>query len=167
MKRIFLTSLFLTIVLSGIAQYNYQSQISPAGDFYESTNFNISWTLGEVAVETLVGSNFILTQGFQQSELTIIGIDESLLDNDNSIIIYPNPSYGIVYLIINRAELKTEQVPNRYLIYDIQGKLLNNEKIVETKTLIDLRQYSGSLYYVKLFNTESHYSTTHIIQKLN
>ena len=167
MKRIFLITLFSAIVISGIAQYNYQSQISSAGDFYESSNFSLSWTLGEITTETLVGSEFILTQGFQQSELTVIGIDESSINNDYSILIYPNPSYGIVHLVINPIELNPSDVPNRYHLYDIQGKLLLNEPILENKTLIDLQKYSGSLYYVRLHNTESHHNSTHIIQKLN
>lgn len=167
MKQFFLVTLFTIIVLSATAQYNYQSQISSAGDFYESANYSMSWTLGEISTETLVGSNFILTQGFQQSELTIIGIDEPTLNNEASFVIYPNPSYGIVYLVVGQAGFNSSEVPNRYLIYDIQGKLLVNKQISETKTLINLQQYSGSLYYLKLFNSESHYNSTHIIQKLN
>lgn len=65
------------------------SVISSAGDYYESTDMSISWTLGELVVTTLEGDNMILTQGFQQPFDIGVGIKQN--EMSWNISVYPNP----------------------------------------------------------------------------
>jgi len=55
--------------------------IVTSGDYFSETNASISWTLGEIATETFISGNTILTQGFQQpvEGIIISGIDLDLL----------------------------------------------------------------------------------------
>jgi hypothetical protein len=55
--------------------------ISSAGNYFETPNASLSWTLGETAAETFTNGNIILTQGFQQplAGIVITGIDLDLL----------------------------------------------------------------------------------------
>jgi hypothetical protein len=54
--------------------------VAAAGDYYESANASLSWTLGEVATETYTGTSATLTQGFQQAfSVQISGIDLDIL----------------------------------------------------------------------------------------
>lgn len=65
MKKIIpllISAAFLAIAINS----NAQQVIASAGGYYEGDNISISWTLGEPVIETFVGADIILTQGFQQ-----------------------------------------------------------------------------------------------------
>jgi len=74
MKNYLLAILVLTASVSVKAQQ--LEVIATSGDFYENSSGSLSWTLGEVFIETLSETNFILTQGFQQSKLTLTAIND-------------------------------------------------------------------------------------------
>lgn len=72
--------IILALCLSGSLLCNSQSidnsVIATSGDYFEGGGNSLSWTLGELAVETYTSPDVILTQGFQQPfEITIMGID--------------------------------------------------------------------------------------------
>ncbi len=43
-----------------------QQVVATAGEYFETDNLSLSWTLGETVIETFETDNIILTQGFQQ-----------------------------------------------------------------------------------------------------
>jgi len=167
MKNLLIAITFCSFTFASMAQLNTQNLLSTAGDYFETETVLLAWSLGEIATETLTGSNIILTQGFQQSKLNAVGIDETHTQTSNGITVYPNPSNGIANLVIDNYATNGNDMPNRYLIYDIQGKLLVNEPILGSKTVIDLKQFSGSVYYIKLLNTETLWFKSLVIQKQN
>ncbi len=165
MKKLIIILIFSTLTFALKAQLNTQSLLSTAGDYFEAETITLSWSLGEIATETLNGSNITLTQGFQQTGLAVVGINKPIPSANISISVYPNPTTGIVNLKIINFAANTKQTPNRYLVFDIQGKLLINEPILNSKTIIDLQLYSGSVYCLKLINTETVWFKTFIVQK--
>jgi hypothetical protein len=48
-----------------------QQAVSSAGTYFENESGSISWTLGEVVIETLSAGETILTQGFQQPSILL------------------------------------------------------------------------------------------------
>jgi len=80
MKTITLATLFTISITLCIAQSIDRDVISSAGDHFQGPNSSLSWTLGEIATETLTDGNIILTQGFQQPYgIVIHGIDLDVL----------------------------------------------------------------------------------------
>lgn len=80
MKLIISIILFIIFTSLCHAQSIDREVISSSGDYFEGTNGSISWTLGEIATETLTDGNIILTQGFQQPYgIVIHGIDLDVL----------------------------------------------------------------------------------------
>ncbi|MCF8370293.1 MAG: T9SS type A sorting domain-containing protein [Bacteroidales bacterium] len=67
MKIVSLTGLVFLLFFNANGQSVSPNVVAGSGDFYESANASISWTLGETVIKTLEGQNAILTQGFQQS----------------------------------------------------------------------------------------------------
>ena len=70
--------------------------------------------------------------------------------DDRTLLVYPNPSTGIVHLTINGFEGKKVEVSVRNVI----GTVLYRETITDlseraTRTL-DLTHFANGLYYVKL-----------------
>ncbi len=80
MKTITLTILFFINTVLIFAQSIDREVISTSGDYFEGPNSSVSWSLGEIATETLTDGNIILTQGFQQPFGVVIhGIDLDVL----------------------------------------------------------------------------------------
>ena len=80
MKTTSLTLLFIISTIFSFAQSIDREVISSSGDSFEGPNGSVSWTVGEIATETLTDGTFILTQGFHQPYgIVIHGIDLSVL----------------------------------------------------------------------------------------
>ena len=65
MKKLYLL-LFIFVTAGGFSQSLSPAVISAAGDYSTGASASLSWTLGELATETLNNGSYILTQGFQQ-----------------------------------------------------------------------------------------------------
>jgi len=68
MKKLLLLSVVCFVVVSANGQSISSSVVASAGGYSEAGEISLSWTLGELAVETFTASELILTQGFQQSK---------------------------------------------------------------------------------------------------
>jgi hypothetical protein len=78
--KTFLLFLLSAIICSTQAQSLSPTVISSSGDYFTGTGGSLSWTLGEIATETLINGGNILMQGFQQPvEGISINIDLDLL----------------------------------------------------------------------------------------
>jgi parallel beta-helix repeat protein len=89
-----------------------------------------------------------------------IATDVNDLSYDQSLLIYPNPSNGIIYikqesLLNNKIELQ---------IYSITGKLILNEKNLQINKPIDLSHFSGILN-AKIIMNNKIYNQKILIQK--
>jgi len=71
MKKVIISLVTILIPFLITAQSVSPEVISSSGDYFEGANASLSWTLGEIATETLSAGDIILTQGFQQP-ITII-----------------------------------------------------------------------------------------------
>ena len=72
MKTIILTILITTMGMGIlIAQSIERDVVASSGDYFEGVDISLSWTLGEIATETYIAGNNILTQGFQQPSITL------------------------------------------------------------------------------------------------
>jgi hypothetical protein len=87
--------LSLAAYLYGYSQNTDQHVIATAGNYAENGDYKISWTLGETVISTAGGGNYILTQGFQQSNWDIVDIEE-VADFTHEIRLYPNPASSYV-----------------------------------------------------------------------
>jgi hypothetical protein len=70
--------------------------------------------------------------------------------DDKTLVIYPNPSTGIIHLTINNLEGKKVELS----VLNVIGSVMYRETLTElneryTKTL-DLSKFANGLYYVKL-----------------
>jgi hypothetical protein len=148
----------LTIILSTVAILHSQSVIlSPSvvasgGGYAEGDNISISWTLGEVAVTTLTGSNLILTQGFQQPFDIDVGIEKN--EVHWGISVYPNPvgdELRIRFDIETQGDffIEVQDVTGR-LISQVQYRQVNPGDIM----LLNTSAYTNGVYFLKVLSTD-------------
>lgn len=152
MKRLF--TILLTFAFSG---YLFSQSISPdvvasAGDYFSNGTVSISWTLGEVATETIGNGTYMLTQGFQQPNYTSpVNSVPVYLNPKFEVSLYPNPSTDYVKLTIKGNDDFDLQVS----LYDAIGRELLTSKVpsgVSEKT-IDMSTYHPGIYFVKISQT--------------
>jgi len=136
--------------------------ITTAGNFSTNSNNSVSWTIGECIIETFSNSNNKLTQGFQQSRYEIT----TSVDNTGNLIkinLFPNPATDIVNLDIE------VQDNNEFFfeLYDLNGKCLQNGKIISTRSEIRFAGYSGSTYLLNVFSKNRKLLKSFKILKIN
>jgi len=124
-----------------------QEVVATSGDYFENSSGSISWTIGEPKIETFESANNILTQGFHQTKLTIISIDEEEMLGDISV--YPNPAKQD--LIID--------IPSHYsdsfnaLLYDAGGKLLSQKELISGTATMEMHNLATGTYYLRIINS--------------
>lgn len=153
MKKLKIIILSIGIFSLCIGHINAQQVVGTAGNQIKNSHASLSWTIGEVAIQTLESTNLILTQGFHQTKLTVTGIN--LTPNNNpDIKAYPNPAYDHVNLKMGNT-LSGQNW--QYLIYDKSGKKLMEKKITSDLSSISLGTLPKATYFLKVFrgNKES------------
>ena len=137
--------IILILFLAG-SVVSAQQVVSSNGDSKSAAGVEVSWTLGEAVMVTLVGSSTTLTQGFHQTKLTITAVSE-LLFPGLEIKVFPNPTQDVITIHFS------EYIEgSRYFLYDFTGKLLENKLINSADTEINMRNYASGQYILKLTN---------------
>jgi len=73
-----------------------QEIISPLGQSNTSSGVSLNATLGELAITTEQSSEGIITQGFHQTNLSVLSVDD--LDPQLKVSLYPNPSPDLFHV---------------------------------------------------------------------
>ncbi|OGM08838.1 hypothetical protein A2Z67_02415 [Candidatus Woesebacteria bacterium RBG_13_36_22] len=154
----FICSFFITSSFTEILKA--QNIVSTAGDHFKNNTAQLSWTVGEVTIETLSGTSNILTQGFHQTNLIATAINE-ILDLGFEIKAYPNPTQDYLILKISKDKLNGMQ----YKLYDMQGKLLHHKLIEESETEISFKDLVPSTYLIKVIEMNKELKTFMIVKQ--
>jgi hypothetical protein len=138
-----------TVLLLGLGLTTLQAQeavTATGGDAFGSGG-SASYSIGQVAYQTHTGTSGSVAEGVQQPyEIsTVTGIDEAKGIN-LSVSAYPNPTIDFLQLKVENEELKGLF----YQLYDMQGQLLQNEKITSNQTSIVMSSFLPSTYFVKV-----------------
>ena len=163
MKRLIglLYPLFLFLLIFSDAEKAIaQEVVSTAGDYFKNNTAQLSWTIGEIAIETLTGTGNILTQGFHQTKLIAVAIDE-IPDLGFEIKAYPNPTRDYLILKISKDNLDGMQ----YKLYDMQGKLLHHKLVDESETEISFKDLAPSTYLIKVIDMNKEIKTFMIVKQ--
>jgi len=153
-KILFLTTTLLAFFISNAQE---QEVISSAGDHYQNSNVQISWTIGEISTETATDGNNIITQGFHQTNLTVTKIKEDYTNEINaSINIFPNPTSEVANIKLTNVDISTFM----FELNDNKGKTIIKKKFESETELINFSQYAASIYYIRIYNQEGTYTNT-------
>jgi len=147
MKKAFILVIAIITNVFASAQEISSFVVASSGGSAETTSLNISWTLGEVAIETLESSTIILTQGFQQGYFEITSIDEPIAGNF-AINVYPNPALEYIWVAMETTDIKVVNLE----IFDMAGQLVYNQKwhLIDGEKQIMLNGFSSSQYILRV-----------------
>lgn len=146
--------IFLFIYHTSISQ----ELISTSGNSHQNGDMQITWSLGELMIETFSSPGNSLTQGFNQPQLTVTNVQANELAEIN-VLLYPNPTHSFINIQLD------EYRDTKFYIYTIDGRLLVSEKIASDITTIDLQQFNSGIYLVKILHDRSLLKTYQVIKK--
>lgn len=134
----------LFLLLMCCALLEAQQVVATQGSTFSNSNGTMSFTIGEGVAQTLTTDSKTLTQGFQQSGITVSLLSD--LDPGFQITAYPNPASDILNLKIIREDLGDLQ----YVVFDLNGIMLVQKKVEAPETPIDLKQLAKGMYIIKI-----------------
>jgi len=148
---------FSAFMLNLSAQQTSPEIISTSGNYDSNTNNSISWTIGELVIETENNSNNTLTQGFHQNDYIITSMEDS--DLDYQISVFPNPTTNHVFVKMNNNE------DFHIYLYDLNGKMLYHSKNENQTAQIDMSIFAKASYILRLHNVENQFIKSYKIIK--
>jgi hypothetical protein len=154
------TKLLIFIFLLSAGAMPAQQVVTTAGDFNSNTSGSLSWTLGECVIATYTGTNVVLNQGFQQSKLTVTAIKE-FSENSLAISIYPNPTNDFVLIKGTPESVKSL----RYMLFDLNGKLLAEQKVTDSETKISFNNLLTGTYLLRLIRNDQEVQVFKIVKQ--
>ena len=159
MKKLFT----LIIILTGITVAFAQSAIVSVGGDALNNNGSVSYTVGQIAIQTNSNESVSLSEGVQQPyEIMTVGVNEFPQITLNALV-YPNPTENIAQLQLNGLEIPIGGF--QAILYDANGKLLQNHNVTEEITSFQIGQYATGTYYLKLRNGKRVLKTFKVIRR--
>lgn len=142
--RIIFPSIFF--IMTGATAFS-QSAIVPMGGDIEGSGITISYTIGQIAVQSYGEGSTSISEGVQQPyEIQTIGIDNYPGITLNAMV-YPNPTLGNVQLTMNNVQFEGE-----VRVFDLNGKFLFSKKIEGETTVIPMSDLATGTYFVNVLN---------------
>ena len=158
--RDFAFRLFLTILALAATDSVAQSVISTSGNCFERSGLVMTYTIGELAIETFYSDKSILTQGFNQPRHRTSAI-EIVPESVGQIVFYPNPTRDQISVTVRTGQEISVDIE----IMDLSGKKLMRFSEEADHFLIDLDRFLSGMYYIRIFDTVSGRISTHKVIK--
>jgi hypothetical protein len=154
--------LIVAAICLSLANLNYctgQDIIAASACCFKTATLSVSWTIGEIATETYVNDNIMLTQGFNQGNITIATLYEDLC-SDINIIVYPNPVndfFTVETGTDNAMQMKAE-------LYNMSGSRLLSRSIGTGSTSFNMEGFTASDYILKIYDNLREIKTFKLIK---
>ncbi len=156
-----LTTLCIGFVMFGSAQ----SAIVTVGGDAQSSAGSISYTVGQIAVQTVTNSNgsISVAEGVQQPyEIQTVGVNSYPQITLNAVV-YPNPTENVAQLQLNGFELPADGLQAH--LFDSKGKFLQLIPVTEDLTTFQIGQYATGTYFLELRDGKRVLKTFKVVRK--
>lgn len=157
--RLMAAAVFISIYIMGSTS-QAQEVIATSGGDHQAGGRSLSWTLGEVATESLSAGSFILTQGFHQPTLTVVSVPE-LADPGLSIRAFPNPADDYLSLHIDHEEPESF----RYVLGDVRGRPVISDRMQGHESQLQLSSLPPGIYLLTVILDNKAVHTFQIIKR--
>ena len=152
----------LSLILLSIGSLQGQQAIVTTGGTATGTTGSVSYTVGQVAYQTYTGTGGTVQQGVQQPwEVSTPVAIENTEDISLLMNVYPNPTSGAFKLIVGTLENRNL----RFRLFDMNGLLVQDQKIDSEETEIFLQDLSSSMYFLKIMNNTQEIKVFKIVKK--
>jgi len=120
----------------------------------------MEWSVGETVISTYAVSGFMLTQGFHQSNITVVPVDVFEIP-EFDVQVYPNPVMNTLF--ISLSELPNEALEMEF--YDLNGKTILRSKLNAVSAEIDASTWASGVYLLRIKMTDNVVKTWKVIKQ--
>jgi hypothetical protein len=154
------TLLLLGIFISGTYILRAQQGNVAAGGNATGSGGSVSYSIGQIDYIATAGSGGNTNEGLQQPfEFFTMGINDPAIQLGLSV--YPNPSTQYILLNVDYPDFTNLS----YSLYDMSGKQLASQYVIEKSTQISMEQYTAATYLLKISRAQTDLTTFTIIKK--
>jgi len=155
-----ITLLLLLIGFTGMqAQQAFSSTV---GDMLG--NGSVSYSVGQLLYTTNIGPNNTIAQGIQQAfEISTIAGFEKLLGINLAYSVFPNPTSNSLQINVD-AKNALDVQSMTYQLVNLEGKLLEANKLKTEITNIDMSHLVASTYFIHVIQGKKALKTFKIIK---
>jgi hypothetical protein len=141
----------------------YGQQAVPAtGGTATGTGGSAKYTVGQVASSVVTGTNGFIIQGVQQPyEISTVTAVEDTEDITLSYLIYPNPTEGIIKLVIKSFY----DDDFRFQLYTLNGTVLLEKRITDEETEISMEDQISAIYFLRVIRDNREVKVFKIVKK--
>lgn len=132
-----------------VMRLDAQQGFIPVGGEITGGGGNVSYSVGQLDYVAITDNGGNVSQGLQQTYIIITGIEQ--LDTTIVTSVYPNPTTEFVILSVPNNKIEGMF----YCLYDMNGKLISRQNLIENNTKIAISAYANGLYFIKLFKYEN------------
>ena len=157
-------NIFYSILLTSLIHSDYalaQESVNSAGGDAAGSGGSAAYSIGQVVYTTAIGSGGSSEQGVQHA-YEIFTINKETV-GDFSISVFPNPTAD--KLIVEKNGSTNEKIS--YQLYDVAGKLLLSEAMVDKQTQINMINLPTATYFINVTNQNNKQIQTFKIIKIN
>lgn len=160
-KRI--VSIILLLGL-GLTSLQAQESVNVTGGKASGSEGTVNYSVGQIVYQTHTGTTGSVTEGVQQPyEISVVSAIEDIEEINLSVSAYPNPTANHLTLSIDASATISIQSMS-YLLFDINGKLLQNEKITNNRVRINMSNLVSSTYFIKIIQNQKEIKTFKILK---
>ncbi|MCB9232067.1 MAG: T9SS type A sorting domain-containing protein [Bacteroidia bacterium] len=139
----------LLLIFGGIAGFSavFSQTLSPqvvanGGRSFSGASGGMEFTIGEVATSTLSSSGNVLTQGFNQPKIDIVGVEEII--ESYSINLFPNPAQQFLNLeTTSDEELEVS-------VFNALGQIVFDSRKFRKELSLDVQNISDGKYFLRV-----------------
>ena len=138
-----------------------QETITASGDNALGAGGVVSYSVGQMVYTTNNATSGCVAQGVQQPyEISVVTELEEAKFINLLVSAYPNPTNDYLTLSIDKFDISDMS----YQLYNIQGKLLQSERITSNQTNIVMSVLAPATYFLKITNGGEEVKTLKIIK---
>lgn len=165
-QKLILFALFITGSTGLFAQTIERQVIGSTGGYSAQSNVSASFTVGETVTKTATAGTIILTQGFQQTDVQTVGIED--VSNNIKVSAYPNPTTGKVTVEVHTGEANTFNL----MVYNSLGQVVllpssGNQTNSSMRYEFDFSPLAAANYFLVIKSGANSFDKTIQINKTN
>ena len=139
-----------------------QNTIPASGGNASGTGGTVSYSIGQITYQTFEGTDGSVAQGVQQPyEISVV----TAIENTEGIIleykVFPNPAHGLIKLTIK--PFNDENI--KFWLYDLNGILLQDKKVISELTEISLESLNPAVYFLKVLKDNKEVKIFKVVKK--
>jgi hypothetical protein len=165
-KNLLFIVILFSYFVSSSQNNNTMETFNASGEDALGNAGSISYSIGQVFFTYIGESVYNVAQGVQQSNLSenkeVIDRPEDINDPEVNVIVYPNPTTDYINIAMKDVDLDNGQ--NSYQLFNYQGKLIEQHKITDDRTQINLQHLSSSVYILQVFVKNKNFKTFKVLK---